>query len=122
MNNGKRASQPPINYELPPRLTMDNGHIVVSDIMSPDANGRFVFSALPVSQELQLAFCNAFIKKTGPKGTWRAPDSLKAGFGSLKSFANYLATLPDAPKNVGQLSRPHYAGWRSEMRKRHKNT
>lgn len=110
---GRPAALPTAGYRAPVRLLLDEGRCTVQ-VTSEDGRRSkdFDFTVLPVARDIQVAFATAFDRRTGPSGTCKSLGTAAGCYYGLKTFAEYLSTLPVPPSAPGQLLPAHLEGYR----------
>lgn len=111
---GRPAALPTAGYQAPARLLLEEGRCTVRVTSEDGHRGKdFDFAALPVARDMQVAFATAFDRRTGPSGTCKSLSAAAGCYYGLKTFAEYLSTLPVPPSAPDRLHPAHLEGYRN---------
>lgn len=105
---GRSAALPSAGYQPPSRLVLDEGRCVAR-FSTEDGRRRqdYDFARLPVARPLQIAFAQAFDRRTGPAGTCKSLSAANGCYQHLRMFAVHLADQHSPPTSPGEVTPAH---------------
>ncbi|MCX3059650.1 hypothetical protein [Streptomyces beihaiensis] len=112
---GRPAALPMAGYQAPARVLLDEGRCTVRVISEDGCTSKdFDFTVMPVARALQVALAEAFDRRTGPSGTCKSISSANGCYYGLRTFTEYLSTLPSPPSGPAELRPGHLEGYRAK--------
>lgn len=106
---GQRAALP--GPQAPTARGVLGDGLVVRCFAQAGTHKDFDFTGLPVAAGLRRGLAAAFERRTAPGRGLTTIKSYWQVFKSIQVFADYLATLPGAPRSLGELAPRHIDGF-----------
>jgi hypothetical protein len=110
---GRRASQPPPDWDPPERLVITPDTCTVLFIEEKGRRSRlFDFTTLPVTPQLQHWMARCFARATGPRAGAKRLATANAYYALFVVLARVLAAAQPPPTSAGGITPGHVAAFR----------